>query len=366
MFLFAPCQVGAEKVLKTEVGRLYPDFRFAFSRPGFLTFKIPDGFCQPEERLELIADLSEQSIFARTASLSLGRIEVSEPTEIVKEAWRIIEENRFFINRIHVFRRDPDVPGSQGFEPGSTPELLELHRMLFESAPNPKFLGFGNISPDHPALLGETILDLVQVDENRYFLGVHGVFDGCSIQAYYPGGVLPIRLPENAVSRAWLKFEEGLRWSGLPIDKHSRCLDIGAAPGGGSQALLARGTEVFGVDPGEMDPIVLKNPKFKHIRGRLNQTKRSLYKEARWLIADMNVAPNYTLDVLEDLVGRNDMKIRGMLFTLKLLHWDLVKTLPRCTERIRRWGFDDVRVKQLAFNRQEVMVSAQKTSKNSG
>lgn len=365
MFLFAPCQAGAEKVLKMEIGRLYPEFRFAFSRPGFLTFKIPDDFCQPEERLDLIADITEQSIFARTASLSLGRIESSEPAEIVNEAWRVAEENRFFINRIHVFRRDPDIPGHRGFEPGLTMELIKLHRMLFEAAPKPKFLGIGNIDPDHPALLGETVLDLVQVEENQYFVGVHGVLDSCSIQAYYPGGVMPIRLPKDAVSRAWLKFEDGLRWAGLPIDKHSCCIDIGAAPGGGSQVLLARGAEVLGVDPGEMDPTVLKNPKFRHIRGRLNQTKRSIYRNARWLIADMNVAPSYTLNVLEDLVGRNDMKIRGMLFTLKLFQWDLVKTLPHCTERIRRWGFNEVRIKQLAFNRQEVMISAQKTARNS-
>ena len=41
-FIFATCQVGAEKAVKGEVARRWPDFRFAYSRPGFLTFKLPE------------------------------------------------------------------------------------------------------------------------------------------------------------------------------------------------------------------------------------------------------------------------------------------------------------------------------------
>src|SRR6186997_3062423 len=40
-FIFATCQVGAEPALKTELARVWPDFKFAYSRPGFLTFKVP-------------------------------------------------------------------------------------------------------------------------------------------------------------------------------------------------------------------------------------------------------------------------------------------------------------------------------------
>lgn len=361
MFLFALCQVGAEKVLKNEVRQLYPEFRFAFSRPGFMTFKIPDDFCEPDERLELVADFAEQSVFARTASLSLGQIKSSDPEEIVRETWALADRNHYFVNRIHAYGRDADIPGNHDFEPGQTPEQLDLHRRLFETAGKPKFLGFGCNDPKHPALLGETVLDLVQVEPNQYFVGVHGALEYCSIQAYYPGGVMPLVMPDDAASRAWLKFEEGLRWSGLPIDRRSRCLDIGSAPGGSSQILLARGAEVIGVDPGEMAPAVLANPKFKHIRSRISQTRRSLYRKIQWIFADMNVAPNYTLDVLEELVKRPEIKIRGMLFTLKLFEWKLADELSKNERRIQNWGFEEIRMKQLAFNRQEVMVAALRT-----
>ena len=42
-FLFTVCQVGAEAALKQEVAREHPELKFAFSRPGFITFKNDSG-----------------------------------------------------------------------------------------------------------------------------------------------------------------------------------------------------------------------------------------------------------------------------------------------------------------------------------
>lgn len=358
MFLFTPCQVGAEATLKKEIRRLFPEYRAAFGRPGFVTFKAPDDEMDPDD---VVFELAERSAFARSAALSIGKIDEENLKAIVEETWRLVEENGRYVNRIHVFGRDPFPPGEKGFEPGLMPEDRELHQAIFESAPKPKFLGFSAADPEHPALLGETVLDLVRIDSGHYMVGLHPVMADSSIQSYYPGGVMPIQMPENAVSRAWLKFEEGLRWSGFPIGRGTCCLDIGASPGGGSQVLLSRGAKVLGVDPAEMAPSVLEHPKFTHIRGRINQTKRSLYKDVRWVISDMNVAPNYTFDVLEELVSRRDTNIHGLLFTLKLFQWKLADELPKTTAWFRRWLFDEVRIKQLAFNRQEVMVAARKS-----
>jgi hypothetical protein len=109
-----------------------------------------------------------------------------------------------------------------------------------------------------------------------------------------------------------------------------------------------------------MAPVVLANPKFKHIRGKVSQIKHSVFNNVHWIIADMNVAPNYTLDVLEDIVSRDNVKIKGMLFTLKLFHWELAAEIPSYSKRIRSWGYRNVRVRQLAFNRQEIMVAVQR------
>src|SRR5882724_9885224 len=62
-FVFVSCQPGAEPALKDELAREHPEFRFAFSRPGFVTFKSPN---------DLKPDFELRSVFARAYGLSLG------------------------------------------------------------------------------------------------------------------------------------------------------------------------------------------------------------------------------------------------------------------------------------------------------
>jgi hypothetical protein len=47
-----------------------------------------------------------------------------------------------------------------------------------------------------------------------------------------------------------------------------------------------------------------------------------------------------------------------MILTLKLAEWSLVDELPACVERVKSWGYKDVRLRQLAFNRQEICLAA--------
>ena len=48
-FSFVTCQVGAQQAVKGELARRWPDFPLAFSRPGFLTFKLPEDHRLPPE-----------------------------------------------------------------------------------------------------------------------------------------------------------------------------------------------------------------------------------------------------------------------------------------------------------------------------
>ena len=65
-FIFVCCQHGSEKALKSEIAEAYPGLNFAFSRPGFLTFKLT-----PEASLPLKFSLA--STFARTSGWSFGK-----------------------------------------------------------------------------------------------------------------------------------------------------------------------------------------------------------------------------------------------------------------------------------------------------
>ena len=84
---------------------------------------------------------------------------------------------------------------------------------------------------------------------------------------------MPLALPPDAVSRAWLKMEEAIALVATADTAwRTRCAEIGSAPGGASQALLARGMEVIGIDPAEMAPAVLSTPRF-HARSPPGSTQ---------------------------------------------------------------------------------------------
>ena len=153
-------------------------------------------------------------------------------------------------------------------------------------------------------------------------------------------------------------MEEALRWSQLPISKGARCAEIGSAPGGASQALLAHGVEVLGIDPAQMDPAVSRDPRFRHIRRRAKEVPRREFRKIRWLTADLNVAPKYTLDAVEAIVTYPEVNVRGLLLTLKLPEWALAQHVPEYLDRVRGWGYNIVRARQLQHNRREFCVAA--------
>ena len=349
MFIFLTCQVGAESVFKREIVRIFPEMRGAFARPGFVSFKTETSL--PE-------DIIKRSIFARTAAVALGKVETDQHDQLPANVWQLAAEHHLFVNRVHVFQRDPLPVGEHDFEPHIPPEFFEIHQRIIEQSPKTKFLGTGADDIFHPAQSGETVLDVVRIEPNLFFIGTHTVTETSPIHTRYSGGILPITLPTDMVSRAYIKFNEGFLWSGIVLNSGDKCLDIGASPGGCSQFLLQQRVRVLGVDPGAIHRDVLAHPHFTHIRSRIKDTKRSSFCDVRWITADMNVAPNYTLDVLEDAVEKTETSVQGLLFTLKLTRWELADKLPMLLDRVRTWGFSDVRMKQLVFNRQEVMVSA--------
>src|SRR5262249_8790407 len=107
------------------------------------------------------------------------------------------------------------------------------------------------------------VADVVIVDDKEWWVGYHREH---SLVSSWPGGYCPATLPKGAVSPAYLKMQEALLWSGLQIQPGERCVEIGSAPGGASQCLLAQGLEVVGIDPAEMDAALLADPHFRHIR----------------------------------------------------------------------------------------------------
>ena len=345
-FLFVTCQVGVESCVKTELERRWPEFRFAYSRPGFLTFKLPPGH-------DLLGDFDLESVFARAYGFSLGKVTGGGLDELARGVWEVSGGRP--VRRIHAWERDTARPGERGFEPSISPAAVEAHEAIHRACPHLETLADDADDFWTPGRAREFVLDCVLVEPYEWWVGYHRVK---SFSSGWPGGMLSLELPPDAVSRAWLKMEEALRWSQWPIPAKARCAEIGSAPGGASQALLGRGLMVTGIDPAEMHPAVLAHPNFTHIRRRAIQVRRREFRKTRWLMADMNVAPGYTCDVVEAIVTHPEVNVRGMLLTLKLFERSHADRLPEYLARVRSWGYNVVRARQLQHNRQEVCVAA--------
>jgi 23S rRNA (cytidine2498-2'-O)-methyltransferase len=335
--------VGAERALKTEMARLWPHVHPAFSRPGFITFKLGEE-ASPDP------DVNPAPTFSRAWSHSIDRVSGEGPEQLAAAVTERVRELHF--DRLHIWQRETVQVGFRGFEPGMTDIARQAGELIRAELAKQKRL----VPPvEEPALRGEQVLDVVMVEPNTWYLGHHRAI---SRAACWPGGIPEITLPDYAVSRAYLKMEEAIRWSGLPMRKGNRCAEIGCSPGGASQALLDRGLKVMGIDPAEVAPVLLENPRFTHVRKRGAELRRREFRDVDWLTADINVAPQYTLDTVQAIVTHPAVAIRGLLLTLKLVEWQLANELPEYLERIRSWGYAKVEARQLAHNRQEVCVAA--------
>ena len=344
-FLFAATQAGAERALKNEVAREHPELRFAFSRPGFVTFRLPDA---PRGEFAL------NGVFARTWGYSLGKVGGSDDAQLASDASRLVGEQLPDepIRHVHVWSRDRALPGDDGYD-GAPEELARTLGALLAA----KLQERNEASPtvNGVATNGDVVIDCVLVERDEWWLGWHRA---AAPETRWPGGVPPITLPARLISRAYLKIVEALEWSELPVAAGDRCVEIGSSPGGSCIALLERGLNVTGVDPAEMNPEVLAHPGFTHVRARAKDVKRSVFRDCRWLVMDANVAPNYTLDTLDGVLTQGGARPEGLVLTLKLTDPRLAERLPQIAERIRRYGYRRVRMRQLAFNRQEVCVVA--------
>jgi 23S rRNA (cytidine2498-2'-O)-methyltransferase len=350
-FLFVTCQRGAEATVKHEIARDWPALRFAYSRPGFLTFKLPPGH-------GLAADFDLGSAFARSWGFSLGAVTADTPEARAAQVWQLAGE--LPIDRLHVWSRDAAVAGHHGYEPGPTPEAAAARETILAARTAHQTAGSARgtgsaFKPQPIAEAGDLVLDCILLEPERWWIGYHRA---ASLASRYAGGMLPITTPSYAVSRAYAKMAEALAWSALPVKAGQRVVEIGASPGGAAQALLDVGLLVTGIDPAEIHADVLANPKFTHWRKRGADVRRREFRPFRWLAADLNVAPQYTLDTVEAIVTHPEVDIRGLLLTLKLPDWRLAEELPAYLARIEAWGYGTVRARQLAHNRQEVCVAA--------
>lgn len=330
-FVFAACQPGSEAAARDELARVSGG-RVAFSRPGLVTVKV--------DRPVTAGALHLTTTFGRVTGIGAGLLPGPERVAELAGAG-------FFDGTPHLFVFDRALSGD---ERAPSALVSETEAML-------RSAGSCFAPAGAPLAEGDAVVDVAVAPGEPAYVGrhVHRAVE----QIAHPGGRFPLALPPAAPSRAWLKIEEVLAWTGLAPRAGEVALDVGAAPGGASLALLDRGLEVVAIDPGEMDPALLARPRLRHVKAPVGALKRGdLPRDAAWILCDMNLAPRITLRYVERLQGPLRLGIRGMVLTLKMVDARALAELPRYVERVTSWGYRHVATKQLACHRNEVALIA--------
>ena len=201
---------------------------------------------------------------------------------------------------------------------------------------------------------------VTSVVRGRAFVGVHRQQQG---QPRDPCGDAQLTVPERAPSRAWLKLEEAARVFDVPLAEGDTVVEVGCAPGGMTRALLDRGAHVIGIDRNAMDPRILAEQRFRHVKTSARHVEPSLVPSmaptpVRLLVVDVNLPPNSALSAVNAVAGAVRGTLRGALFTLKLGDYKLVPELPHWRARIERMLGMTTTATQLPSNRQELTVFA--------
>jgi 23S rRNA (cytidine2498-2'-O)-methyltransferase len=324
--------------MRDEILSERPDLRFAFSRPGFVTFKQKED--EGGEPVDTV-----HSIFSRLFGESVGQAKDKAALEALLDS---IPEGSV----VHAFDRDLFVPGDEpeGFvrDAGIRKELVGVsHSLTLNGKPKP----------------GQKVYDLIWLDPGHVFLGVH-----LHREALFslPGNRPDLELPASSPSRAWLKIEEAIRRFGPSFHKGLEVLEVGCSPGGATLALLDRGFRVTGIDPKKMDASIDKRDDFRLIRKMAKLVKPEELKSVNpeWIVLDMNLAPLETIDELEHVIRSlrllhgKKLKLREGFLTVKLNDWKFASHAPLYLKRIRELGFRDLTATQLCSNRQEFFVHA--------
>lgn len=338
-FVWVTHQVAATRWLKAEVAARAPAMKFAFARPGLTTFRA-DG---------ATATTVVPSSFARAWGLSLGRAQTAAEVRAV-----IALHLGAVPPRLHVFERDVDVPVDE-----QDPAIRGTRAAVVAA----ELRQLGGFAEDVRARVGDRVIDVIvphaSEPDEPWLVGVH---DHDARHGPWPGGVPHVAPPPEAPSRAWCKIEEALRWADLEPRPGEIAVELGSSPGGASYAMLVRGLEVHGIDPGAMHERVLGfagphgNRFVHHHLPAAEVTRQALPRHYHWLMNDVNLAPMVALKYVERFVALAHGGLKGAVLTLKLNDDGVFAALPRLLERIGKLGAKRVRVTQLPSHRSEVVA----------
>jgi 23S rRNA (cytidine2498-2'-O)-methyltransferase len=171
-------------------------------------------------------------------------------------------------------------------------------------------------------------------------------------KSLHPGGRRRLRREREAPSRAALKLEEAFEWLGRAPEKGERCADLGAAPGGWSHVLLARGARVWAVDPARLRPDLASHKNLHHLQRSAFDYRPD--EPFDWVFCDMAWRPLEVAALLAKWARRG--WAQALLSNIKLPMKQRAAMVARVRSILTEAGWQGLRVRQLYHDRDEVTL----------
>jgi 23S rRNA (cytidine2498-2'-O)-methyltransferase len=261
-FILTSCEAGSERALKSEIAKNHPSLKLAFSRPGFVTFKLPASD-NPEDDNQRAPRFQLNAVFARQFAASLGSAMLID--DVIIKAKSLVEKTGEKL-RLHVWGRgEVGAAATHPLAVGSAEVRVKQIRELLLGCEDSESIwlstngdiednGGGVDDSRDIAKEGEHVFDVIVPTgpfiSEALHLGhhIHSTSSASSLMkghSAWPGGNPKVLLPSDAPSRAYLKIEEALRWSGVNMKGGDTAVEIGSAPGGACYSLLKRGLYIY-------------------------------------------------------------------------------------------------------------------------
>ena len=331
---------GAEAALAARQQTILQQLSRGAWRRGVVTFKLADGFDPPD-------DFFPDLFFAQALCRSYGQVKGSSTDTLADAAVAVAGRGPWDV--IHVWHRERKAAASGESDAPSADEPRAIHEALRGRIDMPRTPAADTMA----ARPGDLVLDCLVDSPERWWIGWHRARVPW---ACLPGGMHPVSLPPEKVSRAWLKLDEAIATSGIVLRKGERACELGASPGGACQRLLEAGLRVVGVDPALVDGRVAGHPGFEQWRMRARDVKLTAFRGFDWFVADMNIDPASTMESIGRALTAPGVRPKGTIVTLKLPDWSRAAEIPAWLDSFRAWGQVPRMVRQLSTGGREVCV----------
>ncbi len=183
--------------------------------------------------------------------------------------------------------------------------------------------------------------------------GAVGLVPAREASSLAPGGRQRMRRGAEAPSRAAMKLDEALEGLTLAPGKGDTCVDLGAAPGGWTQRLAARGARVVAIDPANLALEIGRHRLVRHVKASAFTFEPE--EPVDWLCCDMAWRP---LEVAQLLAkwGRRGWALH-LVANIKLPMKEKNATLRRVRQTLGE-SWQQLKIRQLYHDRDEVTVTA--------